>query len=126
MARTTRTVEDIIDDLTGKATDEAELITFTDRHGVQWEMDLSAASLKTFDDTFAPIIEKARKVTKTRRRATTGKAKQSRTGEGKEIREWARKQGHKVAPRGRIDEEIVAAYRDAKRADTATKETPTA
>ncbi|MFJ9371457.1 Lsr2 family protein [Nocardia sp. NPDC101769] len=110
MARKTRIVEDIFDDLTNEKVDDAELITFSVR-GVDYEFDLSPASTKLFDEAMAPFISAARE--QPRKKPARGGKKTSRVrSDGPAlIRKWAKEHGHKVSPRGRIDESVVAAYR---------------
>ncbi|MFC7429736.1 histone-like nucleoid-structuring protein Lsr2 [Nocardia tengchongensis] len=118
MARKTRTIEEVFDDLTDEQVDEAELITFSVR-GVDYEFDLSAASAKRFDDALAPFIEAAREVPRKKPARGSKKPARVRSNEPALIRKWAKEHGHKVAPRGRIDDDIVAAYHKAQKGSAA-------
>ncbi|MFE4457695.1 Lsr2 family protein [Nocardia tengchongensis] len=126
MARKTRVVEDIFDDLTNEKVSEAELIGFSVR-GVDYEFDLSAASAKQFDDALAPFIKAAREVPRKKAARGSKKPARVRSDEPALIRKWAKVHGHEVSPRGRIDDAIVAAYRRAQKgsaASVATGEAP--
>jgi hypothetical protein len=76
--------------------------------GATYEIDLNAKNAKKMQDAFAPYVGAARKAGG----RTGGRRGRRRTGDGRtaEIREWARKHGHKVNERGRIAADVVAAY----------------
>ncbi|MEU8901306.1 Lsr2 family protein [Nocardia sp. NPDC048505] len=110
------TFEEFIDDIDGAVVEKVENISFSVR-GQEYEIDLGEANAKAFDEMWAPFVAKARKVkrkqgTKAPSSAGTKRRRsvQSRD-EAKAIREWASKNGHGVSPRGRITDEIRAAYK---------------
>lgn len=89
---------------------------------VMIELDLCAKCMKELAGKFAPYMEAGRPVSKrdprvralTRRRPDSGN---SRNGRGStrpsEIRAWANSQGYSLSARGRIPEEVQAAYKAA-------------
>ncbi|QGN58370.1 Lsr2 family protein [Nostocoides sp. HKS02] len=94
------------DDLDGSEADET--VTFA-LDGVTYEIDLNAANAAGLRDSLAPYVGHARRAGG--RRAA---GRPSSRGGGKrdlaDVRDWARKNGHKVSDRGRISAEIQAAY----------------
>jgi hypothetical protein len=107
-----RTIQRLIDDLDGSVIpDGGERIEFSVR-GAAYHIDLSKANVDKFDKALKPYISAATKLRDPRRQATTG----TRIGPppSKEqleaIRNWARKNGHEVANRGRIKADVRAAY----------------
>ena len=116
------TIEEItvstVDDFDG--TPASETITFS-LDGKSYEIDLSRSNANEFRRTLRPYVDRSR----TARRgpaARNGKAKatstrgRSRRSEGydrSEVREWAKAHRIKVAPRGRIANEVVEKWRAA-------------
>jgi hypothetical protein len=86
----------LVDDIDGGSADET--VSFS-LDGVSYEIDLSTKNAKTFRDALAQYVGQARRV--------GGRSSGDRTAE---IREWARKNGHKVNERGRIPAAVVEAY----------------
>lgn len=88
--------------------------------GIEYKIDLTAANAAKLDKLLKPYVDAAATVGGPRRgRATRSRAatKPTRNGSGPTsreqlgaIREWARKNGHKVSDRGRIKAEIVEAF----------------
>ena len=111
MAITKRTVEDIFDDLTGEKVPEGGGRTVrigfgTPANFVTYELELTTANEKKLEDFLKPYTAAARTV-------KPGPSKRSRkTGStmDSEIRKWARAQGIEVPPRGRIGDDVRAAY----------------
>ncbi|WP_216918118.1 Lsr2 dimerization domain-containing protein [Nocardia noduli] len=109
------------DDWTGdivEATDIApKQITTFSFNGREYSLDLSMASADELQAVLAPWMEKASNVNVVGRRArqarTGGRQSEETTSEGRtDIREWARRNGFDIGPRGRIPEVIVQAYQD--------------
>jgi hypothetical protein len=73
-------------------------------NGDRYTMDLSAESLEKLTKALAPFIAKATLL------APVG---QSADSENTKIREWAKAHGHTVNDKGRIPDNIVAAYKNA-------------
>jgi hypothetical protein len=109
-----RVVRQLIDDIDGSeiADGGGERIEFSVR-GVAYQIDLSSANVAKFDKALKPYVDAAMKMGSSRgRRAkmngkTNGKSSPEHLAA---IREWARKNGHEVADRGRIKTEIVDAF----------------
>lgn len=91
----------LVDDLDGS--EARETVTF----GLDarfYEIDLSDDHAKELRDTLKKYIRKGR--------ATAPPSPQN---EARQIREWAVKNGHQVSSRGRLDRDIVEAYRSAEK-----------
>jgi hypothetical protein len=108
-----RIVRQLIDDLDGSEIPEngGERVEFSVR-GVTYQIDLSTANAAKFDKALKPFVAGAMKVRSGR--AKRGKAMNGSSSASREqlaaIREWARKNGHKVSERGRIKAEVVKAF----------------
>ncbi|MBF6214572.1 Lsr2 family protein [Nocardia puris] len=108
----------LIDDVDGESTAD-ETIEFA-IDGVSYEIDLSAANAAKLRDGLEQWVSSARR-TSGRRRVKTAAgattAPKSRVSIDREqsaaIREWARRNGHKVSARGRISADITEAYNKA-------------
>jgi len=103
-----RVVVTLEDDIDGG--EAAETVSFA-LDGVSYEIDLSEANASKLRDDLASWIGHARraggrKSTSTARRGGGGRGGRDLSA----IREWARKNGHKVSDRGRISADIQAAY----------------
>jgi hypothetical protein len=101
----------LVCDLHDNDTEGTETVTFS-LDGAAYEIDVCAKHGAAMRDAFAPYVGAARRAG----RAATG-AKRGRPAKGgsdKErttaIREWARKNGHKVSERGRLSAVVLAAY----------------
>ncbi|MGZ4600626.1 MAG: histone-like nucleoid-structuring protein Lsr2 [Oryzihumus sp.] len=103
-----RVVVTLEDDIDGG--EAAETVSFA-LDGVSYEIDLSEANASKLRDDLASWIGHARRAGG---RKTTSTARRGGGGRGgrdlSAIREWARKNGHKVSDRGRISADIQAAY----------------
>ncbi|MDF0530907.1 Lsr2 family protein [Tsukamurella sp. 8F] len=110
MARkvTVTLVDDIDDTQTADETVEFAL------DGVTYEIDLSAKNAQKLRDSLQSWTGAARR-SGGRKRARTapgggrGRAAMDRS-QSAAIREWARKTGHKVNDRGRISQDVIAAF----------------
>ncbi len=101
-------VRQLIDDIDGTEIRDGagDSIDFAFR-GVDYQIDLSAANIAKLEKALKPYIDAASKV---RGGGGGGRARRSKVrGNGKSspeqlaaIRDWARKNGHEVADRGRI------------------------
>lgn len=108
-------VRQLIDDIDGTEIRDGagDRIDFAFR-GVDYQIDLSAANIAKLEKALKPYIDVASKV----RGGGGGRARRSKVrGDGKSspeqlaaIRDWARKNGHEVADRGRIKSEIIEAF----------------
>ncbi|MGZ4720583.1 histone-like nucleoid-structuring protein Lsr2 [Oryzihumus sp.] len=103
-----RVVVTLEDDIDGG--EAAETVSFA-LDGVSYEIDLSEANASKLRDDLASWIGHARRAGG---RKTTSTARRGGGGRGgrdlSAIREWARKNDHKVSDRGRISADIQAAY----------------
>jgi hypothetical protein len=108
-----RIVRQLIDDIDGAEIRDGggERVDFSYR-GVDYQIDLSAANIAKLDKALKPYVDAAAKVRaggRVRRTKSNGGGKSS-PEQLAAIRDWARKNGHDVADRGRIKAEIVEAF----------------
>ena len=94
------------DDLDGS--EATETVTFG-LDGTTYEIDLNDKNAAALRDALAPYLGHGRKVGAAPRRGR--KAAASSGGpSAKEIRDWARANGHEVPDRGRVSAEVRSAY----------------
>lgn len=111
MAR--KVVVTLVDDYDG--TSQAEETVRFAVDGVAYEIDLSVANANELRAVFEPWATHARKVGR-RPQGKAGVTRPARDGEQSAlIRQWAKKNGHKVSERGRISADIAAAYAEASK-----------
>ncbi|MFH5231299.1 histone-like nucleoid-structuring protein Lsr2 [Antrihabitans spumae] len=110
----------LIDDLDGEASADETVEFGID--GVSYEIDLSSTNAAKLRSQLDLWVSSARKVSGRRRTpkpAIVASGTKSRVSVDREqsaaIREWARRNGHKVSARGRISAEITDAYNKAKK-----------
>ncbi|MEV6068720.1 Lsr2 family protein [Nocardia sp. NPDC052001] len=108
----------LIDDVDGESIAD-ETIEFA-IDGVSYEIDLSTANASKLRDGLEVWVANARRVSGRRRTkgaAVASTGPKSRVSIDREqsaaIREWARRNGHKVSARGRISADITEAYNKA-------------
>ncbi len=102
------------DDLDG--TPAAETVSFG-LDGVNYEIDLSEANAAALREALATWVGHANRVGGRKSSTAAGGAKPGRSRAARDlgaIRDWARGQGHTVSDRGRISEEVLAAYEQAR------------
>jgi hypothetical protein len=103
----------LVDDLDGGNADET--VSFA-LDGATYEIDLSSDNAGVLRDVLAPYVGNARRSSRgpgrsvTATRATRGGVARADREQTQAIREWARKNGHKVSDRGRIPATVVEAY----------------
>lgn len=103
---------ELIDDITGVPADTT--IPFS-VNGKDYIIDLSEANAAAFNEALAPYIEHARRAPankrsnarKSRSSSAAARAKREKTAQ---IRAWATANGHTIAKRGQLSQDIVAAY----------------
>lgn len=103
---------ELTDDLLNDGTTADETVTFS-LDGVTYEIDLTSANAAKLRDELAPWVAAARRLPGGRRPAArTAAPRRNRSGAGSanEIRVWARAQGMEVSDRGRVRDEVRAAY----------------
>ncbi len=120
-----KTVIQFIDDLDGTTRDNVETVTFG-LDGVVYEIDLSDANAASLRDGLAEFVESARRTGGRAKRAVAPVAVAGRVnGRSREqtqaIREWAKKNGHDVADRGRIPAMVIEAFEAGAGTGKATK-----
>ncbi|MCX5043237.1 Lsr2 family protein [Aldersonia sp. NBC_00410] len=108
----------LIDDVDGEAVAD-ETVEFG-LDGVSYEIDLAADNAELLREQLAGWIENARRTSGRRRTkpapvaAATTKARVPVDREqSAAIRDWARRNGHKVSARGRISADVIEAYNTA-------------
>ncbi|MBD8079113.1 Lsr2 dimerization domain-containing protein [Cellulosimicrobium arenosum] len=97
----------LVDDVDGGAADET--VTFA-LDGISYEVDLSTKNAQALRDAFAPWVGSGRKVSSRGSARPARRGRSGGSGRATEVREWARANGHTVNDRGRISQEIQAAY----------------
>jgi len=96
----------LVDDIDGS--DASETVAFG-LDGTSYEIDLNEKNAAKLRDALAAYVGHARKVGGGRRTRATAKAAAGGAS-AKEIRDWARANGHKVPDRGRIPADVRAAF----------------
>ncbi|MBY6382450.1 Lsr2 family protein [Rhodococcus erythropolis] len=111
-----RVIRQLIDDLDGKPIDDGfgERVQFS-YQGSDYMIDLRPTNVDKFNAALEPFVKVAEKVGKARRgRKADVTAKDTGSGRSKEqlqaVRDWAVKNGYDVAPRGRVNAEILDAF----------------
>ena len=95
----------LVDDIDGS--EASETVAFG-LDGTSYEIDLNDKNATKLRDALAGYVGHARKVGGARR--TRGAAKSAGGTSAKDVREWARANGHKVPDRGRIPADVREAY----------------
>ncbi|MBU3706125.1 MAG: Lsr2 family protein [Mycobacterium sp.] len=102
----------LVDDFDGEGPAD-ETVEFS-IDGVSYEIDLSVKNAQKLRNEFKPWVEAGRRVGGRRRGRPAGGAGRGRPGIDREqsaaIREWARRNGHKVSTRGRIPADVIEAF----------------
>lgn len=102
----------LVDDFDGEGPAD-ETVEFS-IDGVSYEIDLSAKNAKKLRDEFKGWIDAGRRVGGRRRGRPGAPGRGGRASIDREqsaaIREWARRNGHKVSTRGRISAEVIEAF----------------
>jgi hypothetical protein len=101
----------LIDDIDGGEADETVRFGLD---GVQYEIDLSETHASELRATLAEYVGAARRSNSPKQQRSSAPAA-SRNQEAAQIREWAKENGYNVSSRGRVNSEIVEAYRAAQR-----------
>ena len=101
----------LVDDFDGSGPAD-ETVEFS-IDGVSYEIDLSSKNAQKIRDDFKQWIDAGRRVGGRRRGRAAGPARGRGTIDREQsaaIREWARRNGHKVSTRGRIPAEVIEAF----------------
>lgn len=112
MAKKTTTIVTRTDDFGSAGT--AETVRFS-LNGRFFEIDLNKRNRETFERRLSAYMDAATEV-------TPGSAKAETNTSKAELRDWATKNGHTIAAKGRIPLTVVAAYERALFTDEATGE----
>ena len=117
MARIEEVVISLVDDFDGSQA--AETLKFS-LDGKNYEIDLSKSNANEFRRTLRPYVDRARATRQSANgrggRSTRTTRQSRRRPEGydrSEVREWAKAHRIKVAPRGRIANEVVERWKAA-------------
>jgi hypothetical protein len=102
----------LIDDLDGG--EAAETVSFS-LDGSHYEIDLTKKNAAKLRETLALYVASARRAGRAPARGQAAGARRGRPArtdreQTQAIREWARKNGHKIGEKGRIPAHIVEAY----------------
>ena len=97
----------LVDDLDGS--EASESVSFG-LDGTSYEIDLNDQNAARLRDALAEFVGHARKVGSASRRGGRRSAAPSGGPSAKEIRDWARSNGHDVPDRGRVSAEVREAY----------------
>jgi hypothetical protein len=101
----------LVCDLHDNDTEGTETVSFS-LDGAAYEIDVCDKHGKELRDAFAGYVGHARRAG--RAAASGARRGRPRAGAGKDrtaaIREWAKKNGHKVSERGRLSAAVVSAY----------------
>ena len=95
------------DDLDGS---EASQTVSFGLDGTSYEIDLNDENAQKLRDVLAPYVGHGRKVGAAPRRGGRRSAASANGPSAKEIRDWARANGHDVPDRGRVSAEVRSAY----------------
>lgn len=95
------------DDLDGS--DATQTVSFA-LDGTSYEIDLNDKNAASLRDAVATYVGHARKVTGARRSRRAQASSATSGNSAKEIRDWARSNGHKVPERGRIPAGVREAF----------------
>lgn len=94
----------LVDDLDGS--DASETVTFG-LDGATYEIDLNDKNAAALRDALAGYVGHARKVTTSKGRKTRATTSGP---SARELRDWARSNGHQVSDRGRVPAEVREAF----------------
>lgn len=108
-----KTIVEIIDDIDGEPIDSGgETIRFA-VNGTEYSIDLNDKNATEFHRKIDYYIKHGERIGGRRRGSSVKPATQAGPDDSsiREIRAWAKANGHVVASKGRISEDVVAAYR---------------
>ena len=97
----------LVDDIDGS--EATETVTFG-LDGTTYEIDLNDKNAAALRDALATYVGHGRKVGAGPRRGRRSSAAATTGPSAKEIRDWARSNGHDVPDRGRVSAEVREAY----------------
>ena len=97
----------LVDDIDGS--DATETVSFG-LDGTTYEIDLNDGNAAALRDALSGYDGHARKDASVRRARRTSSGSSSSSRNTKDVREWARANGHEVSDRGRISADVQQAY----------------
>ncbi len=97
----------LIDDLSGREipSGKGETVTFS-LDGKSYEIDLTAKNATVLRKALQPYVDAGRPIRGSRRRPIRTKV----SADTRTVKEWARANGYQVRDRGRVPNEILAAF----------------
>ena len=106
-----------VDDLDGSVGEDVSTVSFA-LDGVSYEIDLREANAARLRDSLEDFVNSARRtggrikrgVTPAQAPSTPARTEARSKEQTKAIREWARKNGHDLADRGRIPANVIEAF----------------
>ncbi|GAA1305371.1 Lsr2 family protein [Saccharothrix xinjiangensis] len=103
----------LVDDLDGSSAGDVETVSFG-LDGVSYEIDLSPDNARRLHEALALFIAHADKAGRRGGRgAPARRAPRRPSATSRAIREWARRNGHDLADRGRLPAHVVEEFREA-------------
>jgi hypothetical protein len=122
-----KVIVSLVDDLDGTSSDDISTVNFG-LDGTNYEIDLNGLNAERLRDTLERFIIAARRtggrINRSADHAATATRSTANREQTKAIRDWAKRNGHKVSAHGRIPADIVTAFEDAHAAP-APKKRPT-
>ena len=107
-----KVIETLIDDIDGSDADETITFSF---EGVEYRIDLNQKNADKFRKVVAPFVDSAQRIGGRSRRAGAGRVRTQRAStDAAEVRAWAVAQGYDVPARGRIPNDVRAAFEAAQ------------
>lgn len=106
----TKTIVQYFSDLTGEVIDGESATVSFGLDGYRYEIDLTLAEQQYLRELLAPYIAAGRAVRGERRRRSGAPQTMSGGPAPREVRAWAKENGHPVPDRGRIPAPILEAY----------------
>ena len=103
MAR--KVVQTLIDDIDGSQANETISFSF---EGLEYRIDLSERNAERFRKAMAPFLRSAQRIGGRARRGRAGDVRT--TSDAAAVRAWAVEQGYDIPARGRIPNDVRAAY----------------
>lgn len=118
-----KVVVELVDDLDGTASDDVSTVNFA-LDGANYEIDLADHNAERLRATLAEYTSVARRTGGRVKRPNISKAPATQPAAAREqtlaVRDWAKRNGHKVADRGRIPATVTAAFEQAHHTPTPT------
>lgn len=111
-----KVIVELVDDLDGSAAGNVSTVTFA-LDGAHYEIDLSDVNAERLRDDLADFVGAARRTRGRVKRAAQAKSPTPTSADREQtqaIRQWARRNGHDIADRGRIPANVISAFEEAQ------------